>query len=326
MLIALLISIAHAQTSSLIDVTGQFSNDLGMKGAAQNRAMADKLYKQALDDEKTAWSSFPPNVSLLSKALTESKEGKQADDQAKEFARAAMMGYNSSMKSGDAAQSKYKDVDVAKLKDLATNNSPYTSQVQDKLGGYGMKLDPDQMSINTPMGKFPIGMGMDMYEKGLRNIASALGYDPADVTKGIQEATKTRDGFAKGLEKLNAGDAKQLNAGLANAAAAAGADGKMEKAAEAPAPTAPAPAAAGNGAVLDDLNANSGNARVDEIARQRKAFLQRMGVEGADDQFVRADRSADIFQVVHNHYQNLRAGGSFIETETPQRRIASKAP
>lgn len=326
MLLALLLTFAHAQTSSLINVTGQFSQELGMRGAVQNREMADKLYKQALEDERNAWKSFPPNVSLLSKALTESKEAKQADDQAKEFARAALHGYNSAMKSGDVAQSKYKDVDPTKLKDLATNNSPYTSAVQDKLGGYGMKLDPDQMSVQTPMGKFPIGMGIDMYEKGLRNIASALGYSPDDITKGIQEATRTRDAFAKNLEKTSPGDSKAPEAGRATAVAAgSGADKKMDLPKDV-APTAAVPVAAGNGADVDDLNARSGDARVNELARQRQAFLKKMGLEARDDQDARADRTANIFQVVHDRYQSLRAGGSFIETESapPARRVASK--
>lgn len=316
---------AFAQ-SNMIGTTGQFADDIGMKGAAANRQMADQLYQQALANEKAAWSTFPPNVSLLSKALSQSKDGKKADDQAKEFARAALHGINSAQKSGDLKASQYSAVDEAKLRDLATNNSQYTGQVQNKLGGYGLKLDPDQMNLQTPMGKFPIGMADDQFEKTLRGVASMLGYDPGDVSKGLRDAIRSRDEMGKAIsKKFDLNNSNRALAGPTGAPPAGSGDGGrgLGDAAKAEEGASQAVSAAGNGANADDLNQNSAASQLDDYAKRRKAFLESMGVSADGDATARADRNADIFVVVHLRYQSIRAAGEFIEQESAPVRVAS---
>ncbi len=86
-------TLARAETTSAPDLTGvigDYAVETGTRGAVANRRLADQLYKQSLEDESNAWKSFPPNIPLLSRALANSKDAKAADDQAKEFARAAI--------------------------------------------------------------------------------------------------------------------------------------------------------------------------------------------------------------------------------------------
>lgn len=308
----------YAQATGASDVIGTAgtSYDEMSKAAAKNREMANQLYKQALADEKAAWSSFPPNVGLLSKALNQSKEGKMADDQAKEFARGAMHSINTGGRSGDFKLNEYGSVSESTLKDLANGSSPFRGAVESKLGGYGMKLADDKMSIKTPIGNLPINMSMDKLEGGLRKIASSMGYNPDDVSKGLRASEAFRDSIANRLMA-------DLNSGKGGAGSGSGAGGAVNAAnlggageGEGKKDGGSAAAAAGAGAegsfTQDDAS------RQAELQRNREEFLKKMGAEDPESLGPLHGPNDDLFRVVHIKYQSLRGEGVFFENEFTQ--------
>lgn len=308
---------AYAQATGASDVIGTAgtSYDEMSKAAVKNREMANQLYKQALADEKAAWSSFPPNVSLLSKALNQSKEGKMADDQAKEFARGAMHSINSGGRSGDFKLNEYGSVSESQLKDLANGSSPYRGAVESKLGGYGMKLADDKMSIKTPLGTLPINMSMDQLEGGLRKIASSMGYNPDDVSKGLRASEAFRNSLANRLmadlgSGRNSGPGGGTIGGAvsqANLGAAGEGEGKKD------ANAAIAAAGSGEGTfVQDDAS------RQAELQKNRDEFLRKMGAMNPESLGPIHGPNDDLFRIVHIKYQSLRGEGVFFENEFTQ--------
>lgn len=303
--------------SDIIGTTGRFSTETGSRGAVANRQVADQLYRQAIEDEKTAWKTFPPNVSLLAKALTESKEAKQADDQAKEFARASLHGMNSGSRQGDFSGSQYGKVDEKEMRSLASGSSPWAPAAQGRLGAYGLKLDADRMSLQTPMGKFPVGMPMEKYEQLLRSVATSMGYRASDVTRGIQDAIRARESIARAVQSgFESGNAVGNLAGAA-AREGGGLPGGMVGGPPATVHQGGSRATAAlssgaRGGHGEDQNPSDRYLTAD-LARNRRQFLQQMGARVVDDQTARANMMDDIFQVVHLRYQSIRAEGSFIE-------------
>lgn len=301
----------QAQTADIIGTAGRYGYETGTKGAVANRQVADQLYKQALADEAAAWRTFPPNVALLSKALQHSKDAKLADDQAKEFARAALHGARTGAQSGEFSNSRYGMVDESKLKELSTTNSPYMKQVEKKLGSYGMKLSEDQMSLATPFGKFSIDMTGSAFEKLLGSVATKLGYSAADVSKGLRAATVARDGIAQ-----------QAMAAIENQAPS-----EKKSAGELEPPSGRKLAAiqaeenvigsTGGSATVKDFEAERRDEKSwediqFEILQKRKALGRVLGMQAESDPLGR--RSQDIFQMIHVRYQALRTKGVFIET------------
>jgi hypothetical protein len=305
--------------SDLIGTSGTYTRETGTRGAVANREIANQLYKQALADEKTAWSSFPPNVSLLAKALNESKEGKLADDQAKEFARAAMHGINSGGRSGDFKLQDYGVISEKELNDLANGSSPYRGAVESKLGGYGMKLSADKMSIQTPMGTLPINMAMDKLEGGLRKIAASMGYNPDDVSNGLRAAVAARDGIAnRVMADVNAKMGQPSGSGTGSAMDPANLAGNEDGANKGEAGKDPqgglegALAGGEGGFVQDDAS------RQAELQRNRDAFLRKMGEVDPESLGPLHGPEDDLFRIVHIKYQSLRSEGVFNENEITQ--------
>lgn len=300
----------QAQTADIIGTAGRYGYETGTKGAVANRQVADQLYKQALADEAAAWRTFPPNVALLSKALQHSKDAKLADDQAKEFARAALHGARTGAQAGEFSNSRYGIVDESKLKELSTTNSPYMKQVEKKLGSYGMKLSDDQMSLSTPFGKFSIDMTGSAFEKLLGSVATKLGYSAADVSKGLRAATSARDGIAQ-----------QAMAAVENFAPEKKSPGQLEppsgrKLASVNAEESVIGSTAGSATVKDfEAEKREGKSWDDiqlEILQKRQAMGKTIGMRAESDPLGR--KSQDIFQMIHVRYQSLRTKGAFIET------------
>lgn len=310
---------ARADAADVIGTAGRLGYETGTKGAVTNRQIADQLYKQALEDEKAAWKSFPPNASLLSKALQESKDAKLADDQAKEFARAALHAANTGAKSGQFSNQRYGMIDESKLKELATTNSPYMKQVESTLGGYGMKLSADKMNLQTPFGKFNVNMDGSALEKVLGSVAKKLGFSTAEVSKGLRAAEATRDGIA--ARTVAALDAQTQK----NQAAHANGNGSgFENAKDAnrgPASATPGAqdekviGSTAGSATVKDFEAQNLPRSLDEIEKEllenRKNLGRSLGMASAADPLGR--KHQDIFQMVHVRYQSLRSQGAFIE-------------
>jgi len=297
--------------SDVIGTAGDFSRN-GSQGAIANRQMADQMYKQALADHDAAWSKFPPNVALLSKALTLSKEAKLADDQAKEFARGALHGIHTGGNSGDFKLKAYGVASEKELNNLANSSSPHMGQVEKTLGGYGMKLSADKMSIKTPFGSLPLDMSLSALEKGVRTIATTLGYSADDVSKGIQEAVKTREAIAaRTMAALNKNLEAGKDVGLASSERSDG--GQAEGAGATVAATDTLSGAVGAG-VDGPASASSIDQRQEELQRNRAVFLQKMGVHSGDPI---GKPNQDIFKMIHLRYQALRSVGEFFEGDIP---------
>ena len=321
----LLLALFSARTFATADVIGQAAESArqNSQAAQANRNLADQLYKQALQDHDRAWSSFPPNVGLLSKALQESKDAKAADDQAKEFARGAMHSIHTGGNSGDFNLQKYGVLSEQQLSDLANKSSPYMPAAEKTLGKYGMQLTPDKMSIKTPLGTLPLDMSMNVLEKGLRGVASKLGYNPDDVSSGLRAGERARDAMAAKLmnkmDPINLARAGGESGPAASAAGTAltGTEAKREAAPQMPAGTQ-ATAAAGDG------GAPVAESRQEELQRNRKAFLERMGIGENNTEPLGASHQ-DIFKMIHFRYQALRSEGEFIETDLLPLTIAQTA-
>lgn len=300
--------------ADVIGTAGDFSRS-NSQGAVANRAIADKLYKQALSDHDRAWSSFPPNVGLLSKSLQMSKDAKAADDQAKEFARGAMHGVHTGGNSGDFELKKFGIASAKELDNLANGSSPYMPAAEKTLGKYGMKLSSDKMSIKTPLGTLPLDMSITALEKGLRGVASGLGYNPDDVSRGLAAAVKERDGIAaQAMAAMNKG----AGAGAASSASN-GSIGLPNGGKEVTAPvaantaTAAAPGAGDNSSQAQGP-INEIDKRQEELQRNRAQFLKSMGVQSGDPL---GASHQDIFKMVHLRYQSMRSEGEFFEGDLP---------
>ncbi len=310
-------------TADVIGIAGRHGYETGTKGAVTNRQIADQLYKQSLADEAAAWRSFPPNAALLAKALQHSQDAKLADDQAKEFARAALHSAKTGSKSGEFSNARYGMISESKLKELSTTSSPYMKQVESKLGSYGMKLSADKMALQTPFGKFNVNMDGSALEKLLGSVATKLGYSASEVSKGLRAAEAARDAIAAKAGAANKqyvvdeDPAKAQGSGLEDSAAA--------KRLAAAAAQGRDPASAGQ-AAEKAIGSNAGSATVkdfeekplksldqmeQELLESRKALGRTLGMASAADPLGR--KSQDIFQMVHVRYQSLRSQGAFIE-------------
>jgi hypothetical protein len=311
---------AYGQTSNLIGNIGDFGRESGSRGAEVNRQLADQLYQQALANERAAWSGKTPNVSLLSKALQQSKDAKAADDQAKEFARAALHASNSGAHSGDFINSRYGMTDESRLKELSSTSSPYMPQAENTLGGYGLKLSADKMSLQTPFGKFSVNTDNSTLLKMAGSIAAKMGYKAADVETGQKEAIQEREALA---QKIAQAVDQQLNVQKANAeeAAATGRQLASLKPAD-PNVSGNAGADRDSGVIGSEAGAPAvknfemsaadpdWNATEKALLANRKAMGREMGMESAADPLGR--KTQDIFRMIHLRYQSLHSEGAFL--------------
>ncbi len=322
-LLSLGISSSYAfAVSDVIGTAGDFTRETGSRGAVANRQIADQLYKQSLADEKAAWSSFPPNVALLSKALAQSKDAKLADDQAKEFARAALHGIHTGGNSGEFKLKEYGVVSEKELNNLANSSSQYRGAVESKLGKYGMKLSDDQMSVKTPLGELPINMSISKLEGGLRKIAENLGYKADDVSKGLRAAEQTRDGIAAQVMA-----AVDKNLGSSGAASGTGdLDSPATTAAGGELPAEAKNGAGGAEANQDGTFVQDDSSRQAELLKNREMFLQKLGASTGENLGPMGSANDDLFRMVHVKYQSMRAEGVFIESEIIQLMASAEKP
>jgi len=312
LILSLIIPAASAQTADVIGTAGELGYETGTRGAVANRRVADELYKQALENERRAWQSTPPNVSLLAKALQQSKDAKAADDQAKEMARAALHASHTGAKSGDFINQRYGMVPESKLKELSSTNSPYQSQVEKTLGGYGLKLSADKMILQTPFGKFSTSAEDSSLLKAASAVAKSLGYNAADVEKGQKDAIAARDGVAKKtvseVDKELAARGKNKSADGRSLASIPGAAAGPEAGTDAKVIGAEAGAKAvksfeGASPVTKTLSEAE-----QEVLRKRKAMGRELGFDEVD---TLGRSTQDIFHMIHTRYQSLDTQGVF---------------
>lgn len=303
---------AFAQTADIIGRAGDLGYETGTRGAVANRRVADELYRQALENERRAWQSTPPNVSLLSQALQQSKDAKAADDQAKEMARAALHAANTGSKSGDFINSRYGMISEAKLKELSNTNSPYQSKVEKTLGGYGLKLSADKMVLQTPFGKFAVNAEDSTLLRAASSVAKSLGYNPTDVAKGQRDAIAARDAVAKKTvtevdrELAERGGQRQL----ASVPVATASEASSTAVQSDPLIGSQAGAQAVknfDGSTTAAVSKTLNEAEQD-VLQQRKAMSRALGLDEID---ALGRSTQDIFQMIHSRYQRLEAQGSF---------------
>lgn len=303
-----------AQTADIINRAGELGYETGTRGAVANRRVADELYRQALENERKAWQSTPPNVSLLAKALQQSKDAKAADDQAKEMARAALHASNTGSKSGDFINSRYGMISESKLKELSSTNSPYQSRVEQTLGGYGLKLSADKMILQTPFGKFSVNAEDSTLLRTASSIAKSLGYNPGDVAKGQKDAIAARDAVAqktvaevdKELASRGKGQDAESSRQLAGVPSASSeADGKNDKVIGSQAGAQPVKNF--DGSTTTPVTKTLTEAE-QEVLRKRKAMGRELGLNEID---ALGRSTQDIFQMIHSRYQRLDSEGVF---------------
>jgi hypothetical protein len=299
-----------ADSANVIGTAGEFGRETGTRGAMANRKIADQLYQQAVANDKAAWSGGIPNVALLSKALQQSKDAKAADDQAKEFARAALHATNTGAHSGDFINNRYGMVDESKLKELSSTSSPYMPQAEKSLGRYGMKLSADKMSLETPFGKFATNSDDSTLLKAASKIFSKLGLSTASIEKGMKDAIAEREALAKkviaeidsNLGKQKPGEDSRAPASLASSM---------------PSPDDRAIGAQAGSEAIKTFEASVENSQITDwkateqaVLESRKALGRSLGMNAQTDPLGRS--SQDIFRMIHLRYQSLDSEGSFL--------------
>lgn len=291
-----------AGTSDVIGTAGEMGAKAG-NAAIANRELSNQLYKSSLANEKAAWASTIPNVGLLVKALQQSKDAKAADDQAKEFARSALHASNTGAHSGDFVGSRYGMADESKLKELSSTSSPYMPQVEKSLGGYGMKLSADKMSLQTPMGNF--ALNDDSWLGRATGMLKKLGLPTGGLEAAQADAIRERDAMAKKImAAIDAGGGKREPASASVAATAEDLN-KAINAKDEPVKTAAQEAAPAAAPVTD------WNAAEQALLANRKAMGREMGMESATDPLGRSTQ--DIFHMINIRYQSLNSEGVFLQ-------------
>lgn len=334
LLILIFSQLVFAQSATnLTGVIGDYGTETGTRGAVTNRKIADELYRQSLQDERNAWKSFPPNVSLLSRALANSKDAKAADDQAKEFARAALHGVSSGSQSGKFDAAAHGIVSQQELKNLSEKSSPLRPQVESALNSYsGMKLDADKMVLKTPFGDISVDVDRETMTKVMKGAAIALGYSADDVQRGVDDAARLRDEIAqKAMKEVDAQISAAKKNAEENGSAGAGPNSAVAAAQDAQLGEGVNeerrdPASAGLIAGTDkngvdwDAKQREFLANQNQIRRQMGMKVQSAGTNalGSKDQ--------NLFQMVHEKYQSIRATGVFIETMEPIAAASSTKP
>lgn len=292
----------QAQTSDLIGTVGQYGFETGSRGAVINRQIADQLYQQALRDEQEARKTFPPNVGLLFKALQETKDAKAADDQAREFARAALHASNSGSKSGEFVNSRYGMIDESKLRELSTTSSPYMSQVEKTLGQYGMKLSADKTSLQTPFGKFSVNPDDSALMKVAMGVAGKLGLSSDAAAEGLLQARAARDSIA---QRTVAAIDRDLKGRVPAAEEVERSRSESENSplqGRGPLPVAEASQAANPAPTLEDQELS--------ILERRRLMGLEIGIEGDLTPIGRP--SQDIFKMINSRYQSINSRGQFL--------------
>lgn len=311
-----------ANSQGLIGSAGQFSRDIG-QAAASNRQVADQLLQQALADEKKALSTFPPSIGLLAKAGLSALDGMRADDQAKSFAQSTLHAINTGEHSGQFNAESFGARSPDQIRNLATTNSAYRGEVQSRLASWGIKMSENGSSFELPLGLGSVStsIGYADVEKGMRTAARLLGYNPEEVSSGLQEAVRAREAIVARAQlqsgALAGGEASALSGGARLPSRETGGWG--------------APAAGGKLSAAESVGAreitNAGLMTLDfsedknievavreaELAKFRGELQKKLGLPLVE---VRGTRDQDLFQMVHVRYQLLREIKTFIESDS----------
>lgn len=303
----------HAQilTSGLNQIAGQYANSTTTVGAVANRSTANQLYQQSLADEKAAWSSFPPNVGLLSKALKEAQDGVKADDQSHSMAQEALHSNETGTNSGRFDLADYNAMGVDDIKKMANSSSPLWPQVASKLQGYGLSLTEDKQYMKTPFGTFPTNASPDQMASVLKQMAQKFGLSGDAVDKGIAAAQSTADTISKkafndAQQRANmktAGQAKGSNTAASAADDSGNTGAKNQGQGRQTASEIAAPGSSASGDIDWDARARAVNAFRDKLQNE-------MGVEPI------WNKEDDIFKKVHEHYVMLDKQNVFLNTNT----------
>lgn len=186
--------------AGVVGASGQLASVAGAKGAAVNREVSDQLYSKALNYEKQAWSSFPPNVGLLTKSFALGRDAAAAESQSKDLARAGLSGVSSGAQSGDINQLGLQLVGTDKMKEWATTSSAGAQEGKARMSKYekyGIHFDHDSMKLKTPAGDIDVSKEALAEGGQIAKIAGFFGYDPADVKTALQESLAERDAVVK---------------------------------------------------------------------------------------------------------------------------------
>lgn len=309
----------------LTQISGEYANSTTTVGAVANRKTADALYKQSLADERAAWSSFPPNVALLSKALKEAQDGVKADDQSHSMAQEALHSNDTGTKSGLFNLADYNALGVDDINKMTTSSSSLWPQVSSKLQGYGLSLTEDKQYMKSPFGTFPTDASPEQMAAAIKQIAQKFGVSSAEVDKGIAQAQAT----AEALSQKALAEVQQL-ANQKTAAAKGGkgdngasdkdkngddlkkgddsADGKDRKLANEK-----------SNADGSDKNSIDWDQRAREVNAYRDRLQEQLGVEPI------WNKEDDLFKKIHEHYVMLDKQNIFVPASVTKQ-IASTHP
>jgi hypothetical protein len=293
-----------ADVANVIGSAGDYGREAG-QAAETNRRLADQLYQQSLASEKAGWASTIPNVGLLMKALQQSKDAKSADDQSKEFARAALKASETGARSGEFISSRYGMVPESKLKELSTTSSKYMPQVEKNLGRYGMKLSADKMTLQTLFGNFATNAEDGVLLNAATSIMKKMGFSTAGIEKGVKEAISERDELAKKLME----EAEQKATKTAEDGSNAGRQIASVEPPKAVEEGNKVIGAAAGASAVKDFDAPDWNATEKAVLESRKAMGKELGLESSAEPLGR--RTQDIFRMINLRYQSLYSEGAF---------------
>lgn len=326
-------------TGGAIGAGGDFAYQTGTRGALINRTATDDLYSTALKYEEQAWSSFPPNIKLLAKSFQMGRDANKTDEQSVEFSRAALKAMNSGVQSGTLDAKKYDLLDAKQLKNWATVQNPNVAVAKERFSRYekyGIKLGKDN-TLTTPAGD--LNLKGDISSGTLMKIASALGYDPADVAAGLKEAEEERNRI---LQSATAKADQDLAKKGLDPAASLAANGPGDKDREIASNTAAvngeagaqaglagaaAPNPALNGTALDGTSGTDpASVEADGPATEMDAYRARGEALAANVEAIRRQMGANsqfadpigkpgqnIFGMIHDRYQTANRRGRFLE-------------
>jgi hypothetical protein len=308
LLLILFAPICSAQilTVGLNKLAGQSAESTTTIGAVANRKTADSLYQQSLADEKAAWSSFPPNVGLLSKALKEAQDGISADDQSHSMAQEAMHSTATGTNAGQYNASDYNAMGVDDISKMATSSSSLYPQVAAKLQSYGLKLSEDKQLMTTPFGNFPTNASAQQMADVIKQMANKFGLSGAGVDQGIAAAQQATQAISQKVmadvkAKMNTLNASK-NGGTKDDSEAEDGKGKGNRELA--------------GKAADVPNPDKNGIDWDERARKVNAFRERMQEEeGVEPIWSKND---DLFKKIHEHYVMLDKQKLFLSNDTKQ--------
>jgi hypothetical protein len=291
----LLNSIASAEGlgTGLVNISGQYANQLGAVGSVTNRATASSLYQQAMADAAQAKATM--NIGLGVQAYKEYQNAIHADDQSHSFATSALNGVNSGSNAGQFDMSKFSSLGVNDLNDLVTSSSPYYSQARSQAQSYGLQMSEDRQYMKTPFGAFPTNMTDDEMIAIGSQIAAKYGIPPSVLAAGLQAGQSSSEDIASKI----AAKVQQLS-NSATATATATVSDSVSATESQTANSTVAGTGAGANAVAVAVAAVKTDRDWDQVARNLASFREKLMKESGQEPI--GTRDQDIFQMIHSRY------------------------